>query len=199
MMLLPSETAPKSAFQHAGQADAVMFADGVALVPRTRSRRPLIALAVLLLVLLGAGAAVLALPDPQQPGTSLGASAEVPGGLARINGVIPLEKDGWVPPVTTATLEQQIPEGMHRVRILLELTALDATGISFSADEYTIAGIGADSVSLVWTDAERVDLGQGDSHAATLVFQIPDRAVALTLEGPEGSRLDLGTGHHSES
>ena len=47
MMLLPTESAPKSAFQHAGATDRVVFADGVALVPPGRSRRPLIALAVL--------------------------------------------------------------------------------------------------------------------------------------------------------
>ncbi|WP_207453416.1 hypothetical protein [Desertivibrio insolitus] len=198
MMLLPTESAPKSAFQHAGATDRVVFADGVALVPPARSRRPLIALAVLVLVLLAAGAAVLALPKPQAPGTPLGASAELSGGLARINGVIPLETDGWLPPTPVAELEGAVPDGMHRVRIILEVTATEASGVAFDADDYAISGIGADSIDVLWAGTESLALAQGDALTAMLVFQIPDKAVALTLEGPDDARLALGTGHHSE-
>ncbi|TFD07684.1 hypothetical protein E3T35_18725 [Cryobacterium sp. TMT1-2-2] len=37
----------------------------------------------------------------------------------------------------------------------------------------------------------------GTSVLATLVFEIPNQAIALVLNGPQGARLSLGTGHHT--
>jgi hypothetical protein len=155
-----------------------------------------LALVVVALLLLGAGIAVVAAPD-EDPGTPLGAAGELPGGLARINGVIPLESDGWVPPEPVAALAEEAPEGMHRVRIVLELTALAGEGIDFSASEYTIDGLGSGSAELVWADPATQRLQPGDSINATLVYQIPNQSIALTIEGANGVRLALGTGHHT--
>lgn len=51
---------------------------------------------------------------------------------------------------------------------------------------------------MLWAGTDSLGLAQGDVLTAMLVFQIPDKAVALTLERPDDARLALGTGHHSE-
>ncbi|WP_233205757.1 BTAD domain-containing putative transcriptional regulator [Cryobacterium sp. Y82] len=103
-----------------------------------------------------------------KPSTAFGDTAAIPGGLARISAVIPLKFDGWVPPSAADRLDSPVQPGAHRVRILLELTSVDAAGLSFDAE----------------------------SVPATLVFEIPNQAIALVLDGPQGARLSLGTGHH---
>ena len=79
----------------------------------------------LLLVLVGGLVASVLLAPPRKPPAPLGASASVNGGLARINGVIPSEVDGQLPAAASAVLVNPPAEGLHRVRILLELTALE--------------------------------------------------------------------------
>lgn len=155
-----------------------------------------LALVVVALILLGAGVAVVATPD-QDPGTPLGAVAQLPGGMARINGVIPLENDGWVPPEPVASLTEEPAEGRHRVRIVLEVTALEGDGIAFAASDYSINGLGSGSAELVWADPSAVQLQQGDTVNANLVYEIPNQSIALSLEGQDGVRLALGKGHHT--
>ena len=41
------------------------------------------------------------------------------------------------------------------------------------------------------------DLKQGASTGATLIFEVPNKAIALVLDGPGGSRLSLGVSHHT--
>jgi hypothetical protein len=165
--------------------------------PRARSRAVKMILTLLVLVLTGAAVTVFLLPSGDRSGTPLGAAASLPGGLARVNGVLPLETDGWTPPNGSARFGEPAPEGMHRVRLLVEVTALDAQGIDFSADDWAITGLGSERPELFWADPERGELRQGDVMTATLVFQIPNQSIALNLEGPGGVRLALGVGHHT--
>ncbi|GAA1424033.1 hypothetical protein [Agrococcus citreus] len=163
-----------------------------------RLRRPRVLLAVAILVLIGVALAVLAgLTARSGPIAPLGASAELPGGVARVNGVIPLERDGWLPTDAPAVLTEPTPDGAHLVRVELELTALDADGIEFTATDYTIFGLSTDRLPPVWASPEAHAAGQGEVVSATLVFEIPNRAIALTLEGEHGGRLALGVGHHT--
>ncbi|WP_306233778.1 hypothetical protein [Agrococcus beijingensis] len=163
-----------------------------------RLRRPRVLLAIALTVLIGAGLAVYAdLSAKSEPIALLGAVTELPGGVARVNGIIPLETDGWLPDDAPAVLTDAPAEGSHRVRILLELTALGEDGIAFSADDYTILGLGAGRVSPLWASPGVYEARQGEVLAATLVFEIPNQAVELTLEGEDGGRLALGVKHHT--
>ncbi len=155
-----------------------------------------LALVVVALILLGAGVAVVATPD-EDPGTPLGAVAQLSGGMARINGVIPLETDEWVPPEQVAALAEEPPAGTHRVRIVLEVTALESEGIAFAASDYGIDGLGSGSAELVWADPRTLELQQGETVNATLVYEIPNQSIALSLEGADGVRLALGKGHHT--
>ena len=152
---------------------------------------------VLALLLVAGGVAVFALPKGSQPGTLLGAAGSVPGGLARINGIMPIESDGWLPPGGSAVFDSPAAEGAHRVRILLELTAIDAEGIDFSAADYSVTGLGSGRPPLIWAEPESTTLQQGQSVTTTLVFEIPNQAVELALEGPSSTRLALGVGHHT--
>ena len=156
-----------------------------------RRRKLLIPLAIVWLVM-AALAGVLLLTGAK-PSTPFGDTAAVPGGLARISAIIPLETDGWVPPTDADLLSTPVQPGAHRVRILLELTETDAAGLVFSAADYSLSGLGARATAL-WVDpAEHA----GASVQATLVFEIPNQAIALVLEGPQRARLSLGTGHHT--
>ncbi|MFA4840194.1 MAG: hypothetical protein WC580_00630 [Agrococcus sp.] len=163
-----------------------------------RLRRPRMLLAVVLTVLIGAGVAVFAdLAAKSEPIAPLGAAVAFPGGVARVNGIIPLEDDGWLPSDAPAALTEPPADGAHRVRILLELTALDEEGLAFSADDYTILGLGSGRVNVLWASPDARDAQQGEVISATLVFEVPDEAVALTLEGEDGGRLALGASGHT--
>ncbi|MBG6212559.1 hypothetical protein RCH23_001051 [Cryobacterium sp. CAN_C3] len=159
-----------------------------------RRRTIVISLAIVWLVM--AALACVLLLTGTKPSTPFGDTATVPGGQARISAVIPLESDGWVPPSAADRLVGPVPPGAHRVRILLELTAADAAGLDFDAADYSLSGIGSSAIAL-WVDPIRQKAGTGTSILATLVFEIPNQAIALVLDGPEGAHLSLGTGHHT--
>jgi hypothetical protein len=133
-----------------------------------------------------------------KPSTPFGDTAVVPGGLARISAVIPLESDGWVAPNAGTLLTSPVQPGSHRVRILLELSAPDAAGLVFHAADYSLSGLGSRSTAL-WVDPAEQTAAAGASVVATLVFEIPNQAIALVLDGPHGARLSLGTAHHTSS
>ncbi|WP_150307098.1 hypothetical protein [Planctomonas psychrotolerans] len=167
--------------------------------PGFRSRRMTVGLAVLALLLGSAGIGVLVLPDAAPPSTPLGAAADLPGGLARVHGVIPLEEDGWLPPEGAAEILESPAPRSHRVRILVELTAIEARGLEYSADQFAITGLVSGESRLVWADPATRSLVQGDTLAATLVFEIPNERIPLALEHTSGMRLALGAGHHVPS
>lgn len=158
---------------------------------RRRFLIPAALLALVALVLVGVLTAA-----PRTPAALLGASAPVDGGVARIQGVIPTEEDGWTPPGPAPALATPAGEGAHRVRILVELTALGAEGLSYDPAEYAVSALGNSSWAPVWVSPEPVMLRQGETEDAVLVFELPDRAIDLTLEMPGGPGLSLGTGHH---
>ncbi|MDJ0339897.1 hypothetical protein [Cryobacterium sp. PH31-O1] len=159
-----------------------------------RRRTILIVLAIAWLVM--AALAVVLLLTGTKPSTPLGETAAVPGGLARISAVIPLESDGWVPPRSADRLAGPAQPGAHRVRILLELTTTDAVGLTFDAADYSLSGLGSRATAL-WVDPGRQVAPAGASVLATLIFEIPNQAIALVLDGPQGARLSLGTAHHT--
>jgi len=163
--------------------------------PLPRRRRILLALAVVWLVMAGL-AGLLVLLTGTTPSTPLGDTAAVPGGVVRISAVIPLESDGWVPPSTAEPLTGPVRPGAHRVRILLEMSAPDAAGLVFHAADFSLSGLGVQSTAL-WVDPVEASAGPGTSVLATLVFEIPNEAIALVLDGPHGVRLSLGTAHHT--
>ncbi len=133
---------------------------------------------------------------PRTPPAMLGASASLPGGLARIHGVIPIEVDGWMPPAPSAALANPAGEELHRVRILVELTAMEPDGLSFDPSRYAVSSLGTGTWKPVWFSPAPATARQGESINATLVFELPDRAIDLTLELPGGPGLSLGAGHH---
>ncbi|MGX5359235.1 hypothetical protein [Kocuria sp. KH4] len=145
--------------------------------------------AVLVLGLGGVlGGAVLT--GDEAPSTPLGAVAPVPGGLARINGVLP---EGETAP---GPQDGAAEDGTHRVRVLLELTALEADGIDFAADDWTVERLGGGTSPVLRASTAEEALGQGDVLLTELVFEVPDRALELVLDGAGDARLSLGTDHH---
>lgn len=151
---------------------------------------------VALLLAIGASMGYLFLTTPPKPSIPLGASSLYPGGMAQISAIAPLEDDGWLPPQRREVLAQAPSEGNHRVRVMVQLTALDKAGLGFNSTDFTVTGIGASKVRPVWTSAESARVVQGQALEATLVFELPDQAIALVLEGPEDTRLSLGLAHH---
>ena len=149
--------------------------------PRSRRRRKLLLIPLSLLCALGLLLGYLFLTAKPEPSTPLGASAVIPGGTARVSDVVPREKDGWLPPERVQVLDAGPSAGTHRVRILVQFTALDGDG----------------SIRPLWAAPGKAQLGQGDSADATMVFELPNRAVALVLEGPDNTRLSLGLSHHT--
>ncbi|TFD71073.1 hypothetical protein [Cryobacterium sp. Hb1] len=160
---------------------------------RRRLRVPLIGLGALFLA---AAVIVIVIPGEQAEGTLLGASGTVSGGIARINGVIPLESDGWLPEEPSTVLTESAADGTHRVRIILELTALEAEGLEYSANDFTITGRGIVKSRLLWADPKSAILAQGEVITATQVFEIPNQAIDLILE-TDAARFALGAGHHT--
>lgn len=162
-----------------------------ARLPRTKFVVPAI-----LLVLAGTLVVNVMMAGPRTPPALLGASASLYGGLARIQGVVPTEADGWTPPAPSLPLANPPGEELHRVRILLELTAMEPGGLSFDPSDYAVSALGMGKWKVIWSSPAPVAARQGESINATLVFDLPDRAIDLTLELPGGPGLSLGAGHH---
>ncbi len=163
---------------------------------KTPLRRWLVVIPVALLLVAGS-LLYLGLSQDKTASVPLGASAAVTGGLARINGILPLEASEWEEIGGSQDTSPVPAEGAHQVRILLELTALDPGGVDFTASDYFIVGAGTDRFEPVWTPIPAASLAQGETFTAALVFELPDRAILLTLEGDNGVQLSLGTDHHS--
>jgi hypothetical protein len=164
---------------------------------RPRRRRKLLLIPISLLCGLGLVLGYLFLTARPEASTPLGASAAIAGGTARVNGIIPLEKDGWLPPERVQVLDEGPSAGTHRVRVLVQFTALEAEGIGLDTSQFSVTGLGANSIRPLWTSPGRTQLRQGDSADATMVFELPNKAVALVLEGPGNARLSLGLSHHT--
>lgn len=149
-------------------------------------------LAVLLVLAHGA------LSAEKEPGTMLGASGSVPGGLARLNGVMPytqfVAQEGRDVP---AELSGDVPSGAHLVIVLLELTAMESEGLDFDADDYVVERLGGRTSQVVWASPSEAPLAQNETVQAELVFEVPDKALELTLAGAGDVRLSMGTEHHS--
>ncbi|MEV5050161.1 hypothetical protein [Arthrobacter sp. LAR12-1-1.1] len=151
---------------------------------------------VVLLVLVGALVASVVTAAPRKPPSPLGASAGITGGLARINGVVPVESGGGLPTAASAALADPPSEGLHRVCLLVELTALEAGGLSYDPADYSVSGLGTGTRKAIWFSPGPANVPQGQSLTATLVFELPDRAIDLMLELPGGPGLSLGAAHH---
>ncbi|MFE4545276.1 hypothetical protein [Arthrobacter sp. NPDC056727] len=163
----------------------------------TRRRRKLLLIPLSLLCAMGLVLGYLFLTAKPEASTPLGASAVIPGGTARVNGIIPLEKDGWLPPERVQVLDEGASAGTHRVRILVQFTALEGDGIGLDTSQFTVTGLGANSIRPLWTSPGKTQLRRGESADATMVFELPNKAVALVLEGPGNTRLSLGLSHHT--
>ncbi|MFF2243489.1 hypothetical protein ACFVTM_04845 [Arthrobacter sp. NPDC058130] len=159
-------------------------------------RRAKILVPALLLGLVAALVASVVMAAPRKPPAPLGASAGITGGVARINGVVPVENDGGMPAAAAAALASPPADGLHRVRLLVELTALEKGGLAYDPAEYTVSGLGTGTWRALWFSPGPTDVPRGQSINATLVFELPDRAVDLTLELPGGPGLSLGAAHH---
>lgn len=165
--------------------------------PRTVPRHRILVPAALLIGVMGGTTWVLTNGVEEEPPTMLGASDTVDGGLARINGILPLEADGWTPPANSAAMQTEVPDGAHRVRVLLELTALEPDGITFRASDYFVDGLGTGEPRVIWASPSEHTAEQGETIDATLVFEIPNEALALVLSDDGETRLSLGTEHHT--
>ncbi|MGX5359032.1 hypothetical protein GMA12_16375 [Kocuria sediminis] len=170
---------------------------GPSVAQRPRSRWRWMMPAACLLVLF----AVLArgVAAEEAPSTMLGASGSVPGGLARINGVLPYAQVGPQPGEVPPELIGPVAEGSHRVQVLLEITVMEPGGLEFNAEDYAVERLGGRQSQLAWASTGPVSLQQGEILQAELVYELPDQAVELVLEGPGNARLSLGAEHHSGS
>ncbi|WP_159801355.1 hypothetical protein [Arthrobacter zhaoguopingii] len=166
------------------------------MAPTTLPTRTQILVPAVLAALLAALLAIVLTSPPRTPPVPLGASAGLDGGLARIHGVVPTEADGWSPPTPAAALASPPGEGVHRVRILLELTAMGDEGLSFDPSGYSVSALGTGTWQAVWFSPASAVAPQGESIDAVLIFELPDRAIDLTLNLPGGAGLSLGAGHH---
>lgn len=165
--------------------------------PRPRRRSKLLLIPLSLLCGLGLVLGYLFITAKPEASTPLGASAAISGGTARVNGIIPLEKDGWLPPERVQVLDEGPSAGTHRVRVLVQFTALEGGGISMDTSQFSVTGLGASNIHPLWTSPGKTQLPQGKSADATMVFELPNKAVALVLEGPGNTRLSLGLSHHT--
>ena len=85
------------------------------------------------------------------------------------------------------------------MQVLLELTAMEPEGIEFNTEDYAVERLGGRQSQVVWASTRQASLEQGETLRAELVYELPDQAVELILEGDGNARLSLGAEHHSGS
>ncbi|MDQ0822153.1 hypothetical protein QFZ79_004532 [Arthrobacter sp. V4I6] len=83
------------------------------------------------------------------------------------------------------------------MRLVVRLTALEPGGVQLDADDFIVTGLGSLKTQPLRSSAQDIALRQGESLGTTLVFEVPDKAVALVLEGPGDARLSMGLAHHT--
>ena len=160
-------------------------------------RRRFIFIPLAFLSILAIGFGYLVTTAKAKPSVQLGAPAEVPGGIAMITGIVPVELDGWQPPSPVDGLRQDVQEGAHRVRIEVQFTAMDPGGLRLDPAGFIVDGLGSGRPGPLWSSPEATLVDEGESVSATMVFELPNKAIALVLEDSTGSRLSLGKEHHS--
>ena len=160
-------------------------------------RRRLVIIPLAFLFILAIGLGYLFATAKAKPSVQLGAPAEVPGGIAMITGIVPVEVDGWQPSSPVAALQQGVQEGAHRVRVEVQFTAMDPGGLRLDPAGFIVDGLGSGRPGPLWSSPEAATLDAGESASATMVFELPNKAIALVLEGPAGERLSLGKEHHA--
>ena len=111
-------------------------------------RRIKILVPVVLLTLVGPLAVNVVTADRRPTPAALGASGSLDGGLGRIHGVIPLESRRLDATNTAQHSPARLDGEMHRVRILLELTAMEQGGLTFDPSRYAVSALGAASGKL---------------------------------------------------
>lgn len=73
---------------------------------------------------------------------------------------------------------------------------MEESGLSFDPADYTVSALGGETWGAMWSTPAPAVARQGETIDAVLVFELPDRAIDLTLKGPGGAGLALGPGHH---
>lgn len=167
------------------------------LTQTSRIGRRLIFIPLAFLCILAVGLGYMFATAKAKPSVQLGAPAEVPGGIAMITGIVPVELDGWQPPSPVAALREDAQAGVHRVRIEVQFTAMDPGGLKLDPAGFFVDGLGSGRPGPLWHSPESAFLDEGESVSTTMVFELPDKAIALVLEDSNGSRLSLGKEHHS--
>ncbi len=83
------------------------------------------------------------------------------------------------------------------MRVIVEMTAIDAGGVRFNASEFTIEEFAGFSADPLWASTPGGQIPQGQSQQVTFVFEIPNKSIQLVLTGPQRIRMGLGSDHHS--
>jgi hypothetical protein len=73
---------------------------------------------------------------------------------------------------------------------------MEEDGLPFDPSVYAVSALGDGTWEPVWFSPAPGRARQGQTVDAMLVFELPDRAIDLTLELPGGPGLSLGEGHH---
>ena len=89
-------------------------------------------------------------------------------------------------------------EGSHRVRLVVRVTALEPGGVRLDAGDFRISGLGRGAIPAA-LGSHRLPrtCSRARRSARRWSSNFPDKAVALVLDGPGGSRLSLGLAHHT--
>ena len=74
---------------------------------------------------------------------------------------------------------------------------MEAGGILLDTSGFVVSGLGGSELRPLWVSPSKAEIRQGESLDATLVFELPDKAIALVLKGPDNTRLSLGVAHHT--
>lgn len=197
-------TAPRD---HAANIDASPEPGLAARKPPSRMRKILVGLllSVAVVTVLAAGGWGLVSAQTTQASTGetipQGESAEVPGGLLRVDDVIPehmapmqmgkFAKSG----MNMAGMDMDMtPEGQQRFTVELALAAGD-DGLTYSAEDFQLIGEGVEETTPIRSQLGDGAVPSGSQTNGSLVFQAPEdtHELALSFDGGEPTALDLGS------
>lgn len=132
----------------------------------------------------------------QAPPARTGETVGVPGGLLRVDKIIPehiapMQMDKFANAGMSGMSSMGMdmaPKGQQRFAVEVTLTSGENTSLSYSAKDFELTGEGLKTAELIRSQLSAGTIASGSAISGKLVFQVPEKARDLMLSFKDGEQ-----------